>query len=232
MSLAPQDSGIIQNSGVSFAVDAQGHAEDPGGTQQTGRGAGRPAPCLIPLPGGLFTLVSPEDFDRATAHRWHVKRKKSQPGKLYVQRTIRLGSGRTARKTAETLHRFIVGARPGEVVDHRNGNGLDNQRLNLRHATNRQNAQNVTLSANQKRGGFKGVSWNPRAKKWQAAISGGPVKPNGRRARVYLGVFVDPADAARAYDAAAREHFGEWASLNFPDAANDQQTQALGGTGS
>lgn len=171
----------------------------------------------IPLKGGFVALVSPEDFDRANAYRWHVKRKKSQPGKLYVQRTIRLGSGRAAKKTAETLHRFIMGARAGELVDHQDGDGLNNQRWNLRLATNEQNNFNVVRSKNRKRGGFKGVSWNPTAGKWQASICAGEVKPNGKRRQLYLGVFTEPSDAARAYDAAAREHFGEFASLNFPE---------------
>lgn len=177
--------------------------------------------CRIPLHGGHFALVSPEDFERASAHRWHVKRKKSQPGKLYVQRTIRLGSGRGAKKTAETLHRFIMQAAPGVMVDHRNGDGLDNQRHNLRCCDNAQNQRNITASKRQKRGGFKGVSWNPTAQKWEAGIGAGERKANGRRARLYLGVYDDPADAARAYDRAALEHFGEFAALNFPQAANE-----------
>jgi hypothetical protein len=180
----------------------------------------------IPLHGGFVALVSPEDFERASAHRWHVKRKLSQPGKLYVQRTIRLGSGRDARKTAETLHRFIMGAAPGVMVDHRNGDGLDNQRHNLRLADNAQNQRNIRFSKRQKRGQWKGVAWNNNAGRWQAQICAGDVKPNGKRRRLYLGLFDDPADAARAYDAAARLHFGEWAALNFPESANDSSRAA------
>jgi hypothetical protein len=229
MSLAPQDIGIIQNCGVSGVIDAPSDAEYPAGSQQTGRDPGRHVePCRIPLKGRLFALVSPEDFERVGAHKWHLKRRKSDPGRLYVQRTVRLTPGRAGKKTSVMLHSEVMGVPPGQLVDHRNGDGLDNRRSNLRLATHRDNSVNVTRSANQKRGGHKGVSWNPRAKKWQASIGAGPVKPCGRRARIYLGVFVDPADAARAYDAAALEHYGEFASLNFP-VSNDTGTASSAG---
>lgn len=182
---------------------------------------------LLPLGHGLFALVSPEDFERASAHRWHLKRKRSQPGKFYVQRTIRLGSGRRAPKTTELLHRFIMGAAPGVLVDHRNGNGLDNQRRNLRCCDNTQNQRNITASKRQKRGQFKGVAWNARADRWQAQICAGEKRPNGKRKQLYLGLFDSPADAARAYDSAAREHFGEFAALNFPANAANRETGVM-----
>jgi hypothetical protein len=171
-------------------------------------------PCRIPLGHGLFALVDAEDFEALSRHSWNAKL--SSP---YARRTVRLGKGRKAKKAAVFMHRLVAGAAPGEVVDHRNGDSFDNRKANLRKTGARGNATNVHRSRNQQRGGFKGVSWHPRAKKWQAAISAGPVKANGRRARVHLGLFVDPADAARAYDAAAREHYGEFAALNFPEVA-------------
>jgi hypothetical protein len=119
-----------------------------------------------------------------------------------------------------------MGAAPGVMVDHRNGDGLDNTRENLRLTCNADNQKNIRFSKRQKRGGFKGVSWNNNAQKWEAGIGAGEKRANGRRARVYLGIFDDPADAARAYDAAARLHFGEWAALNFPEAANDAERAA------
>lgn len=173
--------------------------------------------CRIPLPRGRFALVDVEDFERLSAHRWHLKRKAGDPGRFYAQRTIRVGSGSAARKTAVTMHREIMGHPPGAVVDHRNGDGLDNRRSNLRITDVRGNCTNVTSSKLQKRGGFKGVSWNANAGKWQASIGGGEVKANGKRRLLYLGLFTDPADAARAYDRAALQHFGEFAALNFPE---------------
>ena len=65
-------------------------------------------PSRIPLGHNLFALVDADDFDRLAAHRWHLKRKKSQPGRYYAQRTVRLGSGRNAPKTGIVLHREVL----------------------------------------------------------------------------------------------------------------------------
>lgn len=104
------------------------------------------------------------------------------------------------------MHRVVMKAPPGTIVDHINGNGLDNRRSNLRFATNQENQRNA-----RKRGDgttpFKGV----RRK------SGG-FEANIRTAagKKYLGRFDSAERAAVAYDDAAREHFGSFASLNFP----------------
>jgi hypothetical protein len=228
MSLAPQYSGNIQICGESGSVVAPEYVENRGGSPTPGRQPGAQESVYVPLPGGASALIDAEDADRICAHRWHLKRKKDQPERLYVQRTVRLTPGRAGKKTSVMLHTEVARALPGQLVDHRNGNGLDNRKENLRVTTHRGNSTNVTKSANQKRGGFKGVSWHPKAKKWQASIGAGPVKPCGRRARVYLGLFADPADAARAYDAAALEHFGEYAAPNFP-VSNDTGTASSAG---
>lgn len=170
----------------------------------------------ISLTQGRYTLVDAADLERISAYRWHLKVQRANPGKFYAQTTIRLTSGRAGKKTSIQLHRFILDAQPGQVVDHINGDPLDNRRANLRICTVRENSTNVVRSKNRKRGGFKGVSWNPNAGKWEAGIAAGEVRANGKRRRLYLGLFVDPGDAARAYDAAALKYFGEFAALNFP----------------
>ena len=105
------------------------------------------------------------------------------------------------------MHRLILGCGPGEEVDHRNGNGLDNRRGNLRPATHALNQANVRRV--RAKSGFKGVSrWvRPSPRPWRAHIT---VK--GRMK--FLGAFATPEEAARAYDAAARELFGEFACTN------------------
>lgn len=109
------------------------------------------------------------------------------------------------------MHRLIVGAVKGEIVDHVNGNTLDNRRENLRKCSKSQNAQN---SKRHRDGvsGFKGVSFHRRSKTWRARI-----RNDGRE--VCLGYFHSPVDAARAYDRAAFEMFGEFAKVNLGSAA-------------
>lgn len=129
------------------------------------------------------------DYEMLNAHKWCAW----QHGQTFY-----------ATRAANTIHmhRVIMGAKG---VDHVNGDGLDNRRTNLRRATHQQQAMNT-----RKRAGctsqFKGIHRSGR--KWVALI-----KTAGRQMR--LGSFDNEEDAARAYDAAAREHFGEFARVNF-----------------
>jgi hypothetical protein len=113
--------------------------------------------------------------------------------------------GRGTKQTA--LHRIIMQAPPGMLVDHINGDTFDNRRANLRICTSAENARN----SRGKNGisGFKGVY--PANSRWSAVIN-----VDGRQ--IYLGVFASKEKAARAYDRAAIEHHGEFARFNFPDA--------------
>jgi hypothetical protein len=111
------------------------------------------------------------------------------------------------------LHRVILGVLQGATVDHINGNGLDNRRINLRTCTTAENAHNQVPQV----GGtsaFKGVCWNRAVRKWQAQI-----KHGGRKK--YLGVFASEQDAAKAYDVAANKYFGAFARINFKEAPHE-----------
>jgi hypothetical protein len=100
------------------------------------------------------------------------------------------------------MHTFLTG---WKCVDHANGNGLDNRRENLRLADASLNAMNRGLPSNNT-SGYKGVTRN--GNRWIAQIHPGR--------HLHLGTFATPQEAARAYDAAAIHHFGEFARPNFP----------------
>lgn len=105
------------------------------------------------------------------------------------------------------MHRVILECAADEIVDHINHDTLDNRRSNLRKVTHKQNMMNVRpRSAN----GYKGVSSIAGTNKvWRAYI-----KPNGKQ--ISLGLYETKEEAAKAYDKAAKEYFGEYAYLNFP----------------
>ena len=149
-------------------------------------------------------LVDDEDFLRHGLARWTWRL--SSDG--YPSRATRINGKRVVVK----LHRLIAGAKPGQLVDHWFGDKLDNRKSKLRITDPTGNARNV-----RKPGRLKGVSWNKRGRKWEAAIGAGERKPNGKARRLYLGLYTDPAHAAQTYDRASLYYFGEFASLNFPD---------------
>jgi hypothetical protein len=122
----------------------------------------------------------------------------------------------------EFLHRMILNAPKGVTVDHVNHDGLDNRRANLRVATLQQNCWNQRPSKSSTTG-FRGVRRNSgqrRKRIWLARISDHDGKV------INLGHHDTPKAAARAYDRAAREMYGEFAYLNFPDEIRHMDTHA------
>jgi hypothetical protein len=105
------------------------------------------------------------------------------------------------------MHREILGAKKGEIVDHINGNGLDNRKNNLRIVSNSQNLMNRGRQKNNSTG-FCGVRRDKRDGRYEAYI-----KKEGRR--FHLGRFGTPEDAAKAYDKACIKLHGEFARTNF-----------------
>ena len=106
------------------------------------------------------------------------------------------------------MHREILKAPDGIYVDHINRNGLDNRKANLRLATRQQNARNTPKTRRTTHSKYTGVSLRARHGKWCATIFA-----NGRN--THLGHFDNQLDAAKAYDKAAKKHYGEFAVLNF-----------------
>jgi hypothetical protein len=151
----------------------------------------------VPLTGGRIALVDDADLPAVlAAGRWRPV----ADGLTTYART------NTGRHTWVSLHTFLTG---WSMVDHRNGDGLDNRRANLRPATKAENAANSRKQRG-RTSPYKGVTWHKQRGRWQVQIT-----VSGRT--IYLGLFDDPAEGARAYDAAAREHFGAFARPNFPE---------------
>jgi hypothetical protein len=161
----------------------------------------------MPLTQGRVALVDDADYAYPTQWRWrydtsgYAVRKVYQAGKL----------------TRIFMHRVILNAQPGQLVDHIDGNRLNNTRANLRIVTPSQNQWNRAKNHSGS-SPYKGVSLHTRG--WMARV-----RVYGKR--IHLGYFVTPELAARVYDAAALHFFGVYARLNFPDLPIAADTEAL-----
>jgi hypothetical protein len=149
----------------------------------------------IPLTQNQIALIDDEDLDLVKNYKWCAWKHKQT---YYSHAATKNGK--------ISLHRLIIGAKTGQLVDHINGNGLDNRKSNLRIVDSFGNARNrrprVLTSQ------YKGVCWHKRRNKWQASIY-------CDKQNIHLGTFSNEIEAAKAYDQAAVKYFGEFAYLNF-----------------
>ncbi len=113
-----------------------------------------------------------------------------------------------ARYGKQYLHRIVIGASPGQIVDHINGDGLDNRRSNLRFASKQSNKANQKFGIKRKTSNFIGVSVDKIGICMQYRKDGKSKKIRG---------FVNEEEAAKAYDFIVKEIHGSLALLNFPD---------------
>ena len=151
------------------------------------------------LKNGITVKVDDEDFERVSQFNWFSFTATS--GQCRVARQFwSNGISKTVG-----IHRFIMNAKDGDIVDHKNGDTLDNRKENLRITDKTGNNQNRKIHKNNKCG-YKGVCWDRG--KWTAHIA-----VSGKN--ITLGRFTEVLDAARAYDAAAKKDHGEFARLNF-----------------
>lgn len=161
----------------------------------------------IELVGGGEVLVDDEDFENLNQFKW-IKTK-GGGNTIYAIRTVPYAS--KSGRYIVRMHRVIMGMCPkdGRIVDHVDGNGLNNCRSNLRITSNSVNCQNQRSRTKKNRTGFIGVTEHKRGKIWRAEIG---VNMN----RLFLGMFGSPTEAGQAYDKAALFYFGKHAKINFP----------------
>jgi hypothetical protein len=153
----------------------------------------------IPLTKGQIAIIDDEDYERISAFKWCCAYGRET---FYGKRAY----GFQSEHITVLLHRFILNAPKDMQVDHINGDGLDNRRANLRictHADNQHNRKKQKTNTS----GYKGVFWNKQYKKWEVQIRA--------EKKIRVGMFSDKEEAARAYDAKAKELHGEFARLNF-----------------
>jgi len=148
----------------------------------------------IPLTKGKMAIVDDDDFEELSKYKWNLHPKGYGYSKIFGKNTL--------------MHRFIIGDIGDSHVDHANGNGLDNRRINLRPCTRSENMANRRGCQRNNTSGYCGVAYHKKRGRWRAEIG-----LNGNK--IFLGFYDTPEAAARAYDAAARVAFGEFAKLNF-----------------
>jgi hypothetical protein len=178
-----------------------------------------------PTYGQFTVLIDEEDWDKVSRHAWNIgARYRTGSNKFHVRTSVphpdggyRTNHGICRKKqTTLRLHQLIMNTPKGMQTDHINGDTLDNRKENLRICTHTENICNRGAHKNN-RSGYKGVTRRKtRHGRW--AIK------NPYWARIYyekkeysIGYYPTAEEAARAYDAKAKELHGEFAYLNFPD---------------
>jgi hypothetical protein len=158
----------------------------------------------ISLTQNQFTLVDDEDYEYLSQWKWCAHRQSHRAGKQFnaVRNTVI-----NRKHTTILMHRLIMKPPAGTIIDHKDGNPLNNQKNNLRFATHSTNGANTGLRRNNK-SGYKGVHWCNLTNKWCAQI-----RVKGQS--INLGRFIDITDAVEAYNTAALKHYGEFAYVTL-----------------
>ena len=179
----------------------------------------------IKLTRGYVAKVDDEDYGWLSGYSWNANTRKSD-GYTSARTTISMTFDGYRWTRGVKMHRIIMDAKDGQIVDHINGDPLDNRRSNLRFVTSSQNSRNsvgpATINGKLPTSRFKGVSkkvvkykGEPRYISWNAQICFDNEKH-------HIGNFDSEVAAACHYDYAAQNYFGEYARLNFDGAAYDK----------
>lgn len=176
---------------------------------------------LIPLTQGFYAQVDDADFDWLSQYKWYASPRKNT---CYVARKV--------KRVQTFMHRIIMGQPlDGMTIDHKDRNGLNCQRNNLRFATFSQNMMNSKGWGKSPYAGVNFKSYNMKnGKLYPCAKWIGRICVNGRR--LHLGTYDTQEEAALAYNNAAIKHFGEFACLNVielePIALEPKSLPAMG----
>lgn len=170
--------------------------------------------CEILLTKGMVAIIDAADLPLVVEYAWHA---------TVHDRTRYAASSQLRRVTGEVvyMHRLIVGAGPEDDVDHRDHNGLNNRRENIRLCTNAQNRRNMQKTRGVSR--YKGVSpSSPKrnakgTRPWSATI-------HHEDQQIHLGAYQTEAEAARAYNAAAVRFYAEFAHLNVIEGLSREES--------
>lgn len=146
---------------------------------------------------GYAVEINKKDIHIMYKHNW-------QPDDRPRYRTPHIKATINGKKTS--LHRLLMGEPKGKVVDHIDGNALNNKRSNLRICTHKQNMRNKKKTNKGSSSQYKGVTFHKKSQKWRANITIKKVK--------YLGQFDSEVQAAKKYNEAAIKYYGEFARLN------------------
>lgn len=160
----------------------------------------------------MFAQVDDEDFERCKeGPRWYAYLPKNKRS-FYAQRSIKI----RGKYHTQQLHRFILSMPVNQKLDHKDRNGLNCKRTNLRPCTDVQNQGNRSKEDKRKTSSsFKGVSFYKPTKKWRSYI-------RVDKKLTFLGDFQFEIAAAKAYDTAAVTVFGDFARLNFPNNSTER----------
>lgn len=175
--------------------------------------------------GRFLATIDGLDAERVSAHQWHLtpNKKRLEAETFYFQAYLGRVNG---KDQVVALHRFLLKAPADVLVDHKQShNTLNNCQSNLRHATSAENNRNQQPHRNTS-SKFKGVLWIKNTAKWQARIY---TNYNTKFLGQFPGTPEGEIDAAKAYDKAAAEAFGEFAWINrdhFPELTETAQATA------
>ena len=160
--------------------------------------------AYVPLTKGYEAIIDAADAPLVENYHWHAMVRLHPNGTIRTVYAVRSERAEGKKWLTHYMHRVVAGTPHDMDTDHRDGNGLDNRRENLRNASRAQNVRNQRIRTSNT-SGVKGVTWNKAKGKWVAFIC-----VNGKKR--YLGQFISLEDASSAYRAASKDLHGEFST--------------------